>query len=520
MTRRILLLLAALAAFASCSGRGLGARPDAATSAPAAAGAPALSFTSWTDRTELFVELRALVRGRPSPFAAHVTRLADFSALGAGLVTVILRGAPSEERFTVERPEVPGIFRPVALPATAGPRHLIVEVAMVDGTVTHDLGEVQVFESVEAAQRGLPDAPEPAGRIPFLKEQQWQTEFGTEAVTERPFRPSIAVSGTLRARGDGEVVVAAPVAGRIVRVGGAFPRIGGTVAADALLALLVPRLEASDRASLDLAVTSARLDLARATQERARLGALRTEGAIPEHRVVEATHVEEEARASLAASERRRAQFQSVEQTRNRGGAGGVQVRSPLAGTLVEVEVAPGAFVEAGAPLFHVADLTSLWLDARVPEADSDRVSNLRGAWFEVPGVDRPVELGADTFLGSDHRIDPISRTMTTLFAVENPGARLPLNAFVTAHLLVGESSQAIAVPAEAVVDDGSQRVVFVQVEGEAFERRAVRLGPSDRGYVAVTQGVREGERVVTRGAWSVKLAASGGAVPAHGHAH
>ena len=55
------------------------------------------------------------------------------------------------------------------------------------------------------------------------------------------------------------------------------------------------------------------------------------------------------------------------------------------------------------------------------------------------------------------------------------------------------------------------------------FGRQAiadVRLGDSDNGYVAVTDGVRAGERVVTRGAWSVKLAASGGAVPAHGHSH
>lgn len=511
------LLLALGLTLAACGARSdrPGTRAEPPTTTP-----PPLSLTSWTDRTELFVELRALVRGRPSPVAAHVTRLADFSALGAGRVTVILRGGPSAERFLAEHAEVPGIFRPVAIPTSTGARRLLVEIQWADGTVTHDLGDVQVFESVEAARRAIPHEPAPAGRISFLKEQQWQTEFATETATERPFRPSLAVTGTLRARGDGDVIVTAPAAGRVVRVGATFPRIGEAVAVETPLALLVPRLEASDRASIDLAATSARLDLARAIHERGRLDALRAEGAVPEHRVVEATHVEEEARAALAAAERRRAQFQSVEQTRNRGGTGNIQVRAPLTGTLVEVEVAPGAFVEAGAPLFHVADLTRLWLDARVPEADAGRVANLRGAWFELPGADRPVELGADTFLGSDHRIDPISRTMTALFAVENSNARVPLGAFVTAHLLVDESTQAVAVPTAAVVDDGSQRVVFVQVEGEAFERRAVRLGPSDRGYVAVTQGVRVGERVVTRGAWSVKLAASGGAVPAHGHSH
>jgi cobalt-zinc-cadmium efflux system membrane fusion protein len=282
----------------------------------------------------------------------------------------------------------------------------------------------------------------------------------------------------------------------------------------------VPRLEASDRASLDLAVTSARLDLARATQERARLDALRAEGAVPEHRVVEAAHVEEEARASIATAERRRTQFRSVEQTRGAGSVSGVQVRAPLAGTLVEVAVAPGAFVEAGAALFHVADLTRLWLDARVPEADAARVDALRGAWFTLPGVERPVELGADAFLGSDHRIDPTSRTMTALFAVENPAARLPLGAFVRAHLVVGEATSAVAVPLGAVVDDGGQRVVYVQVEGEAFERRVVRLGPARwrlrrrRGRACARRARRHARRLVG------EARGLGGAVPAHGHSH
>lgn len=516
MRSRHVLLCALLAA---CQGRET-ARPDGSRSEHPTDAPPALSFTSWTDRTELFAELPALVRGRPSPVAAHVTTLADFAPLAAGRVTVILRDGSSEERFTTERPTVPGIFRPVAEPRTAGPRHLAVEIQLGATTVTHDLGEVRVFESVADARRATPEAPEPAGRIPFLKEQQWQTAFATEAASERPFRASIPATGTLRARSDGEVVVTAPVAGRVVQIGEAFPRIGAQVAREAPLALLVPRLEASDRASLDLAVTSARLDLARATQERLRLDALRAEGAVPEHRAVEAAHVEAEARATLATAERRRTQFRGVEQTRGPGGVGGIQVRAPLAGALVEVAVAPGAFVESGAALFHVADLSRLRLDARVPEADVGRVEALQGAWFTLLGSERPVELGASAFLGSDHRIDPTSRTMTVLFAVENPDARLPLGAFVGAHLLVGEARPFVAVPTSAVVDDGSQRVVFVQVEGESFERRAVRLGPTDRGYVAIEEGVRAGERVVTRGAWSVKLAASGGAIPAHGHSH
>ncbi|MBK8588870.1 MAG: hypothetical protein IPN77_07035 [Sandaracinaceae bacterium] len=87
-------------------------------------------------------------------------------------------------------------------------------------------------------------------------------------------------------------------------------------------------------------------------------------------------------------------------------------------------------------------------------------------------------------------------------------------------HIANGDARSALTVPESALVDDNGMFVVFVQIEGEAFERRVVRLGARDSGHVEVLSGVLAGEHVVTIGAWSVKLAASSGAIPAHGHAH
>jgi cobalt-zinc-cadmium efflux system membrane fusion protein len=70
------------------------------------------------------------------------------------------------------------------------------------------------------------------------------------------------------------------------------------------------------------------------------------------------------------------------------------------------------------------------------------------------------------------------------------------------------------------VVDDGGSPVVFVQIDGESFERRPVRLGSSEGGYVHVLEGVVPGERVVSRGAYLVRLAAMSSQIPAHGHVH
>ena len=86
--------------------------------------------------------------------------------------------------------------------------------------------------------------------------------------------------------------------------------------------------------------------------------------------------------------------------------------------------------------------------------------------------------------------------------------------------IATGAPRKALAVPDAALVDDGGRTIVYVMVEGEAFERRPVRLGIRANGWVEVLDGVAAGERVVSPGAYEIKLASSAGSVPAHGHAH
>lgn len=480
---------------------------------------PMLSFTNWTGDRELFIELRALVRGQDSACAAHVTTLQPFAPLGDGRVVVVLRGPNGDERFESQGPSVPGIFRPVAKPTATGVRRLLVEVNAAGVTTTHDLGDVTVHDSVAAARRDSRPEPDVPGRIAFLKEQQWPIEFATAVVAERAMRPTLPTSGTIRARSDGELVVNAPVAGRVVSSERPFPRLGDRVAANDLLGVLAPRLEAADLASLELGVTSAGLELRFAEREQQRLEALRGEGAVPDRRVQDAVHAAEAAQASLAAAQRRLDQFRRVDRPAGRG-EGAVQLRAPLSGTVTEVNVAPGGFVEAGAPLFRVTDMTQLWLEARVPAADVGKLGTPSGASFVIDGSEEAIELPSEAIVARSHVIDPQSQTLPIMFAVDNAGTRLPVGAFGRVRIATGEARRAIAVPESALVDDSGVFVVFIQVEGEAFERRVVRVGVRDRGFVEVISGVRAGEHVVIRGAWSVKLAASSGSIPAHGHSH
>jgi multidrug efflux pump subunit AcrA (membrane-fusion protein) len=77
-----------------------------------------------------------------------------------------------------------------------------------------------------------------------------------------------------------------------------------------------------------------------------------------------------------------------------------------------------------------------------------------------------------------------------------------------------------VTIPASSVLDEGGMAVVFVQLGGESFERRTLRLGAREGDWVEVLDGLTPGSRVVSRGAYLVKLASTGTAQIGHGHAH
>ena len=101
-----------------------------------------------------------------------------------------------------------------------------------------------------------------------------------------------------------------------------------------------------------------------------------------------------------------------------------------------------------------------------------------------------------------------------------NPGGRIKLGAVLSVDIVTRQSSRGPVLPASAVIDEDGKPVVYIQVEGESFERRAVRLGTREGDRLRVLEGVRAGERVAAEGAYLIRLAAASSRVPEHGHAH
>lgn len=472
----------------------------------------ALVYTDYTPLTELFVEFPALVVGKPSAFAAHVTRLADYQPLTAGTLDVLLQqGGETVARFRVNAPARAGIFMPTVVPRRAGTFDLSLRVAEGDLEASHELGPVTVFTDEAAVTIS---ADETEGEIGYLKEQQWVNPFATTVAQHRPLRPSVPGFATVQAPADAGAEVRAPSDGYFATAD--LVQAGERVAAGDVLGYLVPRLgDGTDVGSLGVALARARAQTTLAEQDQERLQGLFEQGAIPERRLIEARQTLAVARAELRAAEARLDQYESGD------GQAGVALRAPVGGEVVEANAQPGAFVRAGERIFHIVGPDRRWLRVEVPEHFAAGLRNASGAWFEHDEqsvVIDPAHGGRVVATGL--AIDPTSRTASV--TLEYPthlgpalvGSRLP------AHVFTAAPEERLAIPRRAVIDDDGRPVAYVQSAGETFARRPVELGLVDGDWVEVLSGVSPGDRVVSRGAYYVKLAAAGGQEIGHGHAH
>jgi RND family efflux transporter MFP subunit len=475
---------------------------------------PGLSFTLYADGLELFMETPAFVVGWDSPLVAHFTDTRDpegFDWVTSGRVTATLRYTDgAEESFPIDRLLRNGIFKPVVKPTRAGTAELALRLeGDVAGTVP--VGTITVFPTVEAAVQGVHEEDPAEPVVGYLKESQWKTVYATALAERTPLRGSVRATGEIVAPAGARASLDSPVAGRVE--GTALLRVGAEVRAGDILARVVP-LGAEDRGEVDADVASAEADLALAQASLRRAESLYP--AVVSGREMEA------ARADAAVAEKRVQAAVARQRAWNGGGTSGADLRSPIQGRVAFVHADPGGVVDVGTPVVEVVDAGQLWLQARVFEIDAARVRGTSGAMFRVAGRAEPVvvdEAHGGGVLAVGPAVDPIDRTVPVLFELPNPGDLLP-GSYADVRVFTAETVDAIAVPAQAVVDDGGFPVVFVMDGGESFFKRRVTLGVRDGDRVAVTSGVAPGERVVSRGAYEVLLSTAAGGIPAHGHQH
>ena len=503
-----------LAALAGCS-------REAAP--PAQPEPPSLNVTSWTDKSELYMEYPPLVAGETVRFAVHLTRLADFSALNAGRPAIQMTPVAGGGAVTLpgSEPLRPGAFRVEGKVPPPGRYKWALLVDAPGLSDRHELGEATVFADEKAA---VADAekrpPEDPAAIAYLKEQQWTNTFSTTPVREAELRSSVRVPASIHPVTGGEAIVEAPAAGRFVA--DALVSIGAVVRAGQPLGRLEPRLSAAgnDRATLAAEVAEAETKLEAAQAEQARAERLLTEQAVPARRVEEAKRA-----VTVAEAQLRAAQARLTQRDQTLGTGGGVAsgnafiLRAPLTGRVTEAWATLGASYAEGDHLFHIVRTDEVELQALVPAADVESARDVDAIALELPGRSEPLVVKPH-HMHDAGVLDPETRALTVQFEVENRGNQLLIGQTGSALLYGRQRLRVPAVPKEAVLMEAGRPFVFVQTGGERFVRRFVEIAAREGDLVGLRSGVMPGERVVTRGSYDVQLASAAKGLPAEGHVH
>ena len=324
----------------------------------------------------------------------------------------------------------------------------------------------------------------------------------------RPVMDAREATGEV-ALNDGRAVWLSPRATGVVR--GIRVDIGEKVAAGQIL-YEVDSMELSE-ARAAFVSAGAELDLARATL--ARESELFERKICPEKDMIEARASFQRAGATERAARERLLRFglsetelEALPEEPPRADSGLLAVRAPFAGTVLERALGLGALVTPGERTLLVADTSRMWVQTALYEREVAAVLELQTRQDVRAEVTVPSYPGR-SFPGVVERVagtlDEATRTARARVVVDNPGNLLRAGMLARVRLLMPALGEALAAPAEAVLDDGGRQFVFVRWREPYFVRRPVRTGRTWPGWVEISEGLTAGQELVARGAFLLK---------------
>ena len=183
-----------------------------------------------------------------------------------------------------------------------------------------------------------------------------------------------------------------------------------------------------------------------------------------------------------------------------------VTLRSPIAGVIAELGVRQGMTVSPGAPLFRIVDLSTVWVNAEVPETQAALVrpgSRVGARVAAYPEVKFEGKVGALL-----PEVSAATRTVRARIELDNPGGRLKPGMFASLSF-ENRAKEAVIVPSEAVIRTGTRDVVIVALGDGKFRAAEVEVGTEAGGRSEIRKGLQPGDKVVLSGQFLIDSEAS-----------
>lgn len=463
------------------------------------------SYTVYSDKLELFVEFKPLVVGSVSRFASHLTVTGDkFSALSDAKVTIRLLVNGSEQTNSTDSHDTPGIYRLALEPKISGKGKLEFDIAAKEFNDRIIIEDIIVYPD-EAAAMAAPVSDAGAGSISYLKEQAWKTDFANAPVQKQNFSTVIKTGGQILSASGDETVITAVATG-IVDFAGNRTISGSSV--NMQTDLFIIRGGELTSANVEVKHQEAKVLFEKAKADHDRAKELVSDKIISEKDYLETKLKFENAKVNYDVLSKNYSEQGQI-------------IRSPIQGFVKSVLVEQGQYVEEGTPLAIISKNKRLILQADLSQKYFSELPSINSASFKTTMNDdvydtrslngKLLSYGRSTYTNSP--FIPVS------FEFENPGSIIP-GTVAEVFLRSSAIKDALVVPVTALTEEQGFFFVYIQTNGESFEKREVKIAASDGINVRVISGINEGERIVTRGAYQIKLAAASGNMPEHGHEH
>jgi cobalt-zinc-cadmium efflux system membrane fusion protein len=383
-----------------------------------------------------------------------------------------------------------------------------------------DAGEADASASADE-HAGHEEAGRKHDRVKLSRDALEENEIKVEPATTRVLVPRLVAAARVTFNAEATARVGAPVAGRIVEV---KTHLGDAVrSGDELLTVESPDLGEAQgdylqkRAAVGAAEAAA--EAAKVSFERGRELQQRSEGVARgevEKREADLRAAQAAARSAAAAMDAARTRLKLLgmpdDAVAGLEQGGDVRpryaVRAPIDGTVVRLDATPGALVAPDKEtLLDLADLQTVWVLADVPEPRAAAVRSGAAAHVSTSTTGEPLA-GKVSYVAPV--VDPATRSVQVRIVVPNENGALRPGTFARAEIdetTDKSGGPVLAIPDEAVQTVEGETIVFVPVEGEegTFARREVKVGEAVGNQVSVLSGVKDGEPIVTHGAFVLK---------------
>lgn len=455
-------------------------------------------FEWWgfTDVHEIFVDAAVPEAGVPHSLFIHLTDAAHFVPAADASVRLAIQSAQGEEQIKGERVQ-PGIWRVNWTAPTTGEVTFTLWWATASQQGQTPLGSLD-FTADAVTWDGW---NQPEAAVSFGRELVWSVPFATEEVRRDTVWSTLTLAGRwMPAPGEDRVLTAGATG--TVRWSEGIAVAGAPVAKGQILA----RIEVAGQADRGLAAEAAAAEAEWGAAQAAvkRLEPLRDAGVVTAGEWDEAV-------ARLTVAEEARQRLQGI-----RDGQAW-EVRSPMDGFVRAIRAANGEFVGPQSALCLLTADQEQWVEVA-----------FNPDWKEPLRTARGVQLATDAGWVQGHlasianQIQPPSGLLSAYLVLDEvvPGAQPVAGSYVEVEAECGPGRPALVIPSTALLEQYGQYEVAVQLAGEQFELRPVIPGERNARWTEIKTGLEAGERVVTTGAYAVRMASLKGSTPAHGHSH